>query len=94
MQAPALLPLDEVRQDVIAGWQRAKTEAALTAQADALAEALHGGAEFIRTVFDLDPNVVMVLLADGDAWIVRLDAVTAADSSNPQADVLKSCRVL
>lgn len=111
VQPPALRPLDDVRKDVIAGWERAETGVALTTQAEALAEALRGGAEmagmdltlntdrgvgrasfldgtpanFVETVFGMAPNDVSVISADGEAWLIRLDAVVAPDTTSPEA---------
>lgn len=46
--------------------------------------------EFTRTVFGLDPDGVAVLSADGHAWLVRLDAVVAADASTPEAQSVRA----
>ena len=45
--------------------------------------------DFTGTVFDLEENGVAVLAADGDAWLVRLDAITPADHDSPEAAALK-----
>ncbi|MCG6882842.1 MAG: SurA N-terminal domain-containing protein [Silicimonas sp.] len=45
--------------------------------------------DFTRTVFELDTDGIAVLATDGDAWLVRLDNVLAADSANPEAQLLK-----
>lgn len=56
VEEPALRPLDEVREDVVAGWQRAATQAALTAQAEALAEEIRGGREMAALRLALETN--------------------------------------
>ena len=115
VREPELIPLEDVRDDVVAAWQRAETQNALEAQANALAEELRQGREmagfdldlnsnrgltrdgflegtppaFTRTVFELEPNDIAVLAADGDAWLVRLDTIVAADSASEDAQVLK-----
>ena len=45
--------------------------------------------DFAETVFGLEPDGLAVLAADGDAWLIRLDAVIAADSASPEAQSLK-----
>ncbi len=115
VREPALIPLDEVREEVIAAWERAETQKALEAQANALAEELRQGREmagleldlntnrgvtrngflegtppaFTQTVFDLEADGIAVLSADGDAWLVRLDTIVAADSATEDAQALK-----
>ena len=44
---------------------------------------------FTQSVFGLDADAVTVLSADGDAWLVRLDAINAADGSSPEASAVK-----
>lgn len=45
---------------------------------------------FTSEVFDLDADGIAVLAADGDAWLVRLDAILAADSASSDAQTLKA----
>ncbi|MEQ9041856.1 MAG: peptidyl-prolyl cis-trans isomerase [Silicimonas sp.] len=113
---PAPIPLDEVRDEVIAGWELAETEKALVERAEALAQDIRNGREmagmdlalqtdreisrdafldgtppdFIPTVFEMEPNDVRVLSADGDAWLVRLDAVNAPDPTTAEAEAVRS----
>ncbi len=115
VREPALITLDEVREDVIAAWERAETQNALEAQANALAEELRQGREmagldlalntnrglrrdgflegtppgFNQTIFGMEPNGISVLAADGDAWLVRLDTIVAADNASEDAKALK-----
>ena len=112
---PDLLPLDDVRADVISGWEVAETEAALTARAESLAEEIRNGremagldlplstnrklgrdgfvdgtpAEFTDIVFDMEPDEIRILSADGDVWLVRLDRINAADATSPDAQILR-----
>lgn len=116
VQPPSVRPMDEVRDEVIAGWERAETQAALTARAEALAEDVRGGREmaglpvaletdrdltrdafvegtppdFIETLFDMEVDDLRVLSADGDAWLVRLDAVNAPDPDAPEAQDVRA----
>lgn len=116
LKPPELIPFEEVRDEVIAAWERAETEAALTARAEALADDIRAGAEmaglglaletdrglqrtafvegtppdFIGVVFDMKPDDVRVLSADGSAWIVRLDAVRAPDPDEPEAQRVRA----
>ncbi len=46
--------------------------------------------DFTRNVFELESNGISVLAADGDAWLVRLDAINEADSDGPEAILLKT----
>ncbi|MEO0863812.1 MAG: SurA N-terminal domain-containing protein [Pseudomonadota bacterium] len=43
---------------------------------------------FVTTLFDLAPEELAVTTADGDAWILRLDAITPPDPDNPEAALL------
>jgi peptidyl-prolyl cis-trans isomerase D len=45
IKPPSLIPFGDVRDEVVAGWEASETEAALTAQAEALAMRLRQGAE-------------------------------------------------
>ncbi|MEO0915965.1 MAG: SurA N-terminal domain-containing protein [Pseudomonadota bacterium] len=44
---------------------------------------------FITTLFELEADGITVVAADGDAWLLRLDAIIAADSTAPDAQLLK-----
>ena len=111
---PARIPLDEVRDEVISGWETAETEAALVARAEALAQDVRNGREmaalrvsleadrelardafvegtppgFIEAVFEMEPNELRVLSADGDAWLLRLDAINTPDPKDPEAEAV------
>ncbi len=113
---PALRPLDDVRDAVTEAVVQQKTQDALTAEAERLAEQLRSGREmaaldlnlnvnrdltrdgfvegtppdFIPSLFDLDPNEITVLAADGDAWLMRLDAITDADDIGAEATTMKA----
>ncbi len=115
VREPELIPLDDVRDRVIAAWETAETQSALEARANELANELRDGREmaalglaletnrgitrdgfiegtppeFTKTVFDLERDGITVLAADGDAWLVRLDAIIAADSASPEAQTMK-----
>lgn len=45
--------------------------------------------DFTSALFDLEKDGIAVLAADGDAWLLRLDATIAADSTAPDAQLLK-----
>ena len=45
---------------------------------------------FTQTVFSMAPNDIAVLAADGDAWLVRLDTIVAADNASEDAQGLKA----
>lgn len=45
--------------------------------------------DFNRTVFEMERDGIAVLSADGDAWLVRLDAINAADGDSDEAQFLK-----
>lgn len=115
VRPPELIPLDEVRDDVVAAWQRAETQTRLETLANEYAEDLRGGREmaglgltletnrdltrdsfvegtppdFTTTLFELERDGITVIGADGDAWLIRLDAIVAADSANQEAQLLK-----
>lgn len=115
VQAPTLIPLDEVRDEVTEAWTRDATQDALEAHAEELAEQLRGGREmagldlnletnrgltrdsfiegtppaFITTLFEQDADGIAIVADDGDAWLMRLDAIIAADSASPDAQLLK-----
>ena len=112
---PALRPLEDVREEVIASWTVQATQDALEAQAERLAQGYRDGREmatlgsalsfdreasrdgfiegtppnFTETLFEMEPGELRVLAADGDAWILRLDTINAADASDPEAQILK-----
>jgi len=44
---------------------------------------------FLTTLFELERDGVAVVAEDGDAWLLRLDAIIAADSASPEAQLLK-----
>lgn len=52
---PAVRPLHEVRDDVVAGWEVAETEKALTARAEAIVQEIKGGRDM--AAFDLNLQV-------------------------------------
>ena len=41
--------------------------------------------DFVTTLFQLKPDEIAVLAADGDAWVVRLDAVNVPDGTSEEA---------
>ena len=112
---PTVTPFEDIRDEVVAAWEASETEAALTGQAEALAERLRQGAEmaglelslntdrhlertsfveetppdFTDVIFDMKPNDIRVLSADGDAWLVRLDTVQEPDPSTPEAQLVQ-----
>ena len=45
--------------------------------------------DFIRALFELEDGGITVIAADGDAWLIRLDAITPADAEAPDAQALK-----
>ena len=45
---------------------------------------------FTETVFAMSPNDIRTLAADGDAWIVRLDTINAADPDAPDAQAVRA----
>lgn len=45
---------------------------------------------FTQTVFGMEADAVEVLSADGDAWLVRLDAINPADGDSPEAEAAKA----
>ena len=115
VREPELIPLEDVREEVIAAWTQQATQDALEARANALADELRSGREmaglglaletnrgltrdgfvegtppdFLTTLFEMEPDGIAVLAADGDAWLLRLDAILAADSASPEAQLLK-----
>ncbi len=46
--------------------------------------------QFTETVFGMDPDQLETLSADGDVWIVRLDAVRAPDPNTPEAEAIRA----
>ena len=49
-----------------------------------------GSVHFTTTLFEMDPNELRTLSAEGDAWLLRLDAVKAPDSTTPEAEALRT----
>ena len=45
--------------------------------------------DFTTTLFELEKDGITVIAADGDAWLMRLDAIIAADSASEEAKLLK-----
>ncbi|MGI9395239.1 MAG: peptidyl-prolyl cis-trans isomerase, partial [Boseongicola sp.] len=45
IKAPSVIPFEDIREEVVSSWEASETEAALTAQAEALAERIRQGAE-------------------------------------------------
>jgi peptidyl-prolyl cis-trans isomerase D len=45
---------------------------------------------FTEAVFSGEPDDLSILAADGDVWIVRLDAVNQADATTPEAQLLRA----
>ena len=45
--------------------------------------------DFTPTLFEMEPGDLRVLSADGDAWILRLEAINPPDPSDAEAQVLK-----
>ncbi|NNF91392.1 MAG: peptidylprolyl isomerase, partial [Boseongicola sp.] len=110
VRAPEPIPFDEVRDEVIAGWETAETEAALVDRAELLAAGDLGDSglpletdsdlardgflegtppDFIETLFAMTPGDVDVLSADGDAWVLRLDAINPPDATTDEAAALR-----
>lgn len=46
--------------------------------------------DFLATVFQMEENEVRVLSADGEAWLVRLDAIRAPDPTTPEAEAVRA----
>ncbi|NNE79091.1 MAG: peptidylprolyl isomerase [Silicimonas sp.] len=46
--------------------------------------------DFTTALFEMEPNELRVLSADGDAWLLRLDAIAAPDASTPAAEALRN----
>lgn len=111
VEAPSLLPLDEVRTEVTEAWTKVETEKALTAKAEALIAEMRGGKSFtdlglipeapsglgradfvegtppafITALFELENGGYDSLSADGDVWILRVDAINAPDLDSADA---------
>lgn len=116
VRPPALIPLEDVRDEVVAEWETAETGKALAARAEAMAEDIRSGREmaslgldletdrdlsrdafvegtppdFSETLFAMDRDEVRVLSADGEAWLLRLDAITPPDPDSPDSQLLRS----
>jgi peptidyl-prolyl cis-trans isomerase D len=109
VRAPALIPLDDVRADVIAGWEAAQFAEAVLTEARAKAAQLGEGVSdftfvgltpteetditrrgfiigtpptFLTDVFEMQVNDINVLPNGDAALIVRLDAISAADTED------------
>ena len=67
VEPPSVMPLHEVRQDVIAGWEAAETEKALTVQAESLAEEIRQGREMaaLRLSLETDRDVTRDAFLEG-----------------------------
>ena len=46
--------------------------------------------DFLETVFQMDEDEVRVMSADGQAWLVRLDAIRAPDATTPEAQAVRN----
>jgi len=89
---PALRPLDEVQDDVRAGWDAQKTQDAVMALANETAEQIHRRSfvegtppVFMTDVFTMEIGDVMVIENTDGAILVRLDDVAAPDLEAPQS---------
>ena len=109
VREPELRPLVDVREEVATVLTRVRTERALAAQAEAVAEQLRAGREmaaldlalesdrelprngfvegtppdFIAALFNMERDEIRVLSFDGEAWLMRLDAITKPDLGSP-----------
>jgi peptidyl-prolyl cis-trans isomerase D len=109
VRPPALIPLDDIRDQVVAGWEAQETAASVIAAAEAKQAQLMSAVQdfafldlnaiqennitrrgfingtpptFLRDVFEMEIGNVRVLPNADGAIIVRLDAITAADTSD------------
>jgi peptidyl-prolyl cis-trans isomerase D len=109
IRPPTLPPLEEVREQVIADWQRDLRALRMAEKAAALADAIERGADmaalglelseekglkrdsflegvpadFTRTLFAMKPGEARVVRGEDAAFLLRLDAVHAADPDDP-----------
>ncbi|MGI1663249.1 peptidyl-prolyl cis-trans isomerase [Palleronia sp. KMU-117] len=115
VRAPALQPLDDVRDAVIAGWEMQELTRRVTERAQAVADEIAAGREmaairlpiemergltrdtellttprtFVTQAFEMAPGELRVIEGDGAAFVLRLDAVRAADPADPQNAMLR-----
>ncbi|AGI67843.1 hypothetical protein OAN307_c22160 [Octadecabacter antarcticus 307] len=109
VRAPALIPLDDIREQVVAGWEAQETTAAVIAAAESKQAQLMSAVQdfafldlnaiqdnnitrrgfingaprsFLTDVFEMAIGDVQVLPNGAGAIIVRLDAITAANTSD------------
>ena len=109
VRPPALIPLDNIREQIVAGWVVQETTAAVLAVAKVKQAQLMSAVQdfafldlnatkedtitrrgfingapstFLTDVFEMEIGDVKVLPNKNDAIIVRLDAITAADTSD------------
>ncbi len=109
IRAPALIPLDDIRESVTAGWEAQETTAAIMAAAEEKQAQLTSAVQdfafldleasqetditrrgfingaptnFMTEVFEMEVGDVRVLPNDGNAVLVRLDAISAADGED------------
>ncbi len=109
IREPDLIPLNDIREDVVAGWEAQETAAAVIAAAedkqaqlssavqdfafldlDAIQETnitrrgfINGApSTFLTEIFEMEQGDVRVIPNEGNAIIVRLDAITAADEAD------------
>lgn len=106
---PALIPLDDIREQIVAGWIAQETTAAVLAAAQVKQSQLMSAVQdfafldlnateentitrrgfingapstFLTDVFEMEIGEVRVLPNENNAIIVRLDAITAANTSD------------
>ncbi|AKS46199.1 peptidyl-prolyl cis-trans isomerase D [Octadecabacter temperatus] len=106
---PDLIPLDDIREDVVAGWEVQETTAAVIAAAEDKQAQLSSAVQdfafldldsvqetnitrrgfingapstFLTEIFEMEQGDVRVIPNEGNAIIVRLDAITAADETD------------
>jgi len=109
VRPPALIPLDDIRDQVVEGWEAQETAAAVMASAEGKQAQLLSAVQdfafldlsaiqenditrrgfingtppsFLRDVFEMEIGDVRVLPTENGAIIVRLNAITAADTSD------------
>ncbi|SMX31512.1 peptidylprolyl isomerase [Octadecabacter ascidiaceicola] len=109
IRVPALIPLEDIREDVVDGWIAQETAAAVIAQAEEKQAQLSSAVQdfafldldsvqetnitrrgfingapstFLPEIFEMEVGEVRVVPNEGNAIIVRLDAITAADESD------------
>ena len=109
IREPDLIPLDDIREDVVAGWEAQETAAAVIADAENKQAQLSSAVQdfafldldakqetditrrgfingapsnFLTEIFAMEQGDVRVLPNEGNAIIVRLDAISAADETD------------